>query len=46
MNKIDKRIFKALEENSKSGKLGNLVGGFVTILIGSMVISELSKEII
>ena len=44
MKKIDERIFKALEEN-KNNKLNDLVGGFMSIVIGTIIISEFSKQL-
>lgn len=44
MKKIDKRIFQALEEQ-KPNKLGNLVGGFMAIAIGTAVLEHTTKSL-
>ena len=44
MKTIDKRIFKALEENNNN-KFNNLIEGFITIAIGTIVLNEVIKKL-
>ena len=45
MNKIDKQIFKALEEEIKPNRLGGLIGGFITIAVGVTMLNEIKKSL-
>ena len=44
IRKIKEDIIKALEEDEKKSPMGNLVGGFISILIGTAILKGAIKK--